>query len=75
MIVGAAAMAIFMFLAIIGIAILVFEILMFIDAIRNPHLDDKEKILWCLGMLLLHPFVAIFYYFLARSSLEKPAAK
>lgn len=47
--------------------ILAFEIWMFIEAIRNPHLTDTQKLLWCLGMLLIHPFVAIFYYFLEYS--------
>jgi hypothetical protein len=50
--------------------ILAFEIWMFIDAVRNPRLTDLERLLWCLGMLLIHPFVAIFYYFMARSDLE-----
>ncbi len=68
-------MAIFMFLTIIGIAILTFEVLMFINVIRNSHLSETEKVLWCLGMLFLPLIVAIFYYYLARSSLEKPAAK
>lgn len=47
--------------------ILAFEIWMFVDAIRNPRLSDAQKLLWCLGMLLIHPFVAIFYYLLEYS--------
>lgn len=75
MIFGAAAMAVLMFFAIIAIAVLVFEVFMFIDAIKNPRLSDTEKILWCAGMILIHPIIAIVYYFVARSALNKPAAK
>jgi hypothetical protein len=50
--------------------ILAFEIWMFVDAIRNPRLTDVQRLLWCAGMLLIHPFVAIFYYFLKRTNLE-----
>ncbi len=67
-------MAIIMFFVIIAIAVVVFEIIMFVDAIRNPRLTDTEKILWCLGMFLIHPIVAIVYYFVARSALNKPTA-
>jgi len=50
----------------LGVAILAFEVWMFVDALRNPRLSDSEKLLWCLGMLFIHPFVAIVYYFVAR---------
>jgi hypothetical protein len=53
--------------AIVVIAILliifVFELVMFVSAIRNQLITDNTKILWLVGMLLLHPFVAIAYYF------------
>jgi uncharacterized membrane protein YhaH (DUF805 family) len=70
MIFGAAAMALFMFFAIIGVALLVFEIMMFVDAIQNKRLTDTEKWLWCIAMICLFPLVAVFYYFIARSGLE-----
>jgi phosphotransferase system glucose/maltose/N-acetylglucosamine-specific IIC component len=47
----------------IGLAILVFEVAMFIDVILNKNISDEAKILWVIGMLLLHPFIAIAYYF------------
>jgi hypothetical protein len=47
--------------------IFIFEIWMFVDAIKNSRLTDAEKLLWCLGMLFLHPVVAIFYYFMGYS--------
>jgi hypothetical protein len=56
--------------ALILAIVLAFEIWMFVDAARNPRLSDKGRLLWCLGMLLVHPFVAIFYYFTSRSDLE-----
>ena len=43
--------------------ILAFEIYMFVHLIRNDSIDSNTKILWALGMLILHPFVAIIYYF------------
>ncbi len=44
-------------------AVLVFEITMFISVIRNTHIPDNTRILWIIGMLLFHPFIAIAYYF------------
>lgn len=53
----------------LGLLVLAFEVWMFVDAIRNPRLSDNEKLLWCLGIIFIHPFVAIIYYFVARSGL------
>jgi hypothetical protein len=44
------------------LAIFVFELVMFIDVIRNHRITDNVKALWIIGMLLIHPFVAIAYY-------------
>lgn len=63
-----------MFGVILVLAVLAFEVFMFVDAIRNPRLTDTEKILWCLGMIFIHPIVAIVYYFVARSGISKPVA-
>ena len=43
--------------------ILAFEIWMFVHAIQNDNISNDRKILWLIGMILLHPFVAIAYYF------------
>jgi hypothetical protein len=43
--------------------VLAFEIWMFIHAFRNPHISQERKLLWLLGMLLVHPIVAIAYLF------------
>lgn len=45
------------------VLIFIFELLMFINAIRNTTISDNRKILWIIGMLFVHPFVAIAYYF------------
>jgi len=55
-----------MIIILLGI-VLAFEIWMFIDAINNQNLSHDERFLWLLGMLFLHPFVAIAYYFIARN--------
>jgi hypothetical protein len=60
-----ASLLILVTIAVVGI--LVFEILMFVDVIKNPKLTDSERILWAIGMLLVHPFVALAYYFTAYS--------
>lgn len=51
-------------------AVLAFEVWMFVDAVQNRRLTSEERILWCLGMLFIHPFVAIAYYFIGRHKLE-----
>jgi hypothetical protein len=53
-------------MVVLFIAIFVFELMMLIDAIKNPRLTTNNRILWIVGMLLVHPFVAIVYYFVER---------
>ena len=48
---------------IVLLAIFIFEVVMFISVISNKFITDSARIFWILGMLLLHPFVAIAYYF------------
>ena len=43
--------------------IFVFEVWMLVNAITNKAISGTSKALWVLGMLILHPFVAIAYYF------------
>ncbi|MFA5004333.1 MAG: hypothetical protein WC498_03605 [Candidatus Saccharimonadales bacterium] len=52
------------FLSLLFLAILAFEVWMFVDAVRNPKLTDNEKLIWCLGMIFVHPVIAIVYYFI-----------
>ena len=49
--------------SLLAVAILIFEVVMFIDVIVNKNITDQARILWIIGMILLHPFVAIAYYF------------
>ncbi|HEX7633589.1 MAG TPA: hypothetical protein VF401_04685 [Candidatus Saccharimonadales bacterium] len=50
-------------LIIVALVVLVFEIYMLINAIQNTRISQNAKILWIVGMLLIHPIVAIAYYF------------
>lgn len=68
---SAAGLALALLVGVAVVGILVFEVLMFIDVIKNPRLSDNEKILWAAGMLFLHPVVAIAYYFVAYSKRVK----
>ncbi|HEY4963597.1 MAG TPA: hypothetical protein VIH90_02775 [Candidatus Saccharimonadales bacterium] len=55
---------ILLLLVALGLAlILIFETWMAVSAILNDKLKTETKLLWVLGMLLLHPFIAIWYYF------------
>ena len=56
---------------IILLAIFVFEVAMFVSALRNPRLSTSAKLAWAIGMVLLHPIVAIVYYFV---EFRKPRA-
>jgi hypothetical protein len=55
----------FVFALVVALAVLVlaFEVWMFIDVFKHPTLNNNKKVLWMLGMLLLHPIIAIIYYF------------
>jgi hypothetical protein len=50
-------------LVIFLLVIFIFEIVMIVNAIQNKYITQNAKILWIIGMLLIHPFVAIAYYF------------
>lgn len=43
--------------------ILAFEIWMFAHVCKNHFISPEAKALWIFGMLILHPIVAIIYYF------------
>ena len=48
---------------IVILLILVFEVWMIVDAAINNKLTDKAKAWWIVGMFIIHPFVAIAYFF------------
>jgi hypothetical protein len=50
----------------LAVLVLAFEVWMFIDAMTNQALTTTTRFLWLFGMLLLHPIVAIAYYFTDR---------
>lgn len=45
------------------LAIFVFEIVMLVSAIKNKHITMNARVVWIVGMFLIHPFVALAYYF------------
>ncbi|HEY5442053.1 MAG TPA: hypothetical protein VIJ68_00770 [Candidatus Saccharimonadales bacterium] len=57
--VGASAVILILVLAVI----LIFEIAMLVNAIQNAYITSNARALWIVGMLLIHPLVAIAYYF------------
>jgi hypothetical protein len=50
-------------LLVIALLVFAFEIWMIIDAAINREITDKAKAWWIIGMLIIHPFVAIAYFF------------
>jgi len=50
-------------LLILGGGILAFEIWMFVDAWKNKRISDDRRLIWLIAMILLHPIVALLYYF------------
>jgi uncharacterized membrane protein (DUF485 family) len=53
--------------AVLILMVLAFEIWMLVDLIKNDKITIETKVLWVVGMLLVHPIVAIVYFFVARS--------
>ena len=48
------------------VMLVIFEIWMLVDLVRNRRLRGSAKILWALGILIFQPVGAIVYYFTAR---------
>ena len=44
-------------------ALFAFEVWMIVNAIQNKHITDTARILWVIGMLTIHPVIAIVYFF------------
>lgn len=53
------------------LAIFVFELAMFIDVATNQAIDKTRKVSWIIGMILVHPFVAIAYFFTDHKKRKK----
>lgn len=43
------------------VLVFIYEVYMFVHAIRNPGIAGNRKLLWLVGMVFIHPFVAIAY--------------
>jgi len=51
--------------------ILSFELWMLIDVITNKKVPTRHKVWWAVGMFLIHPIVAIVYFFVSRLHYNK----
>lgn len=54
-----------------ALIILAFEVWMLVDCIKNEHVPLSQKVWWIVGMFLVHPFVAIAFYFASRYHYKK----
>ncbi len=43
-----------------------FEIWMIVDVAINKKISDKAKTWWIIGMVIIHPFIALVYFFTDR---------
>jgi len=48
---------------VVALLIVAFEIWMIVDAAINKKISDKAKAWWIIGMIIIHPFVAVAYFF------------
>ncbi|HSX33236.1 MAG TPA: hypothetical protein VLF91_02775 [Candidatus Saccharimonadales bacterium] len=55
--------ALSLLVCLILLVVLTFEVAMFIHAVGNQAISDQTRMLWLIGMLFIHPIVAIVYYF------------
>ncbi len=46
-----------------ALLVFAFEVWMIVDAALNKKISDRAKAWWIIGMLIIHPFVAIAYFF------------
>lgn len=53
-------------LILVVILVAAFELWMLVDVALNKNIDDKTKAWWIIGMILVHPFVALVYLFTDR---------
>jgi len=48
---------------VVALLIAAFEVWMIVNAALNKKISDKAKTWWIIGMVIVHPFVAIAYFF------------
>ena len=63
---GFIALVVWLVLAAISLAGLLFWVWMLIDAIRNKSLSDTEKIVWVLVIIFVNLLGAVIYFFAGR---------
>lgn len=51
---------------VVALLIAIFEVWMLVDAALNKKISDKAKTWWIIGMVIVHPFVALAYFFTDR---------
>lgn len=51
--------------------VLAFELWMLVDCITNKKVPTPHKVWWIVGMFLVHPLVAIAYFFASRLHYNK----
>ena len=50
-----------------GLMVLIFWVVMLVDAIQNPRLDSTQKIVWVLVIIFLSALGALLYFLLGRN--------
>jgi len=50
----------------IGIFLIIFWVIMFLDVLKNRKINDTNRLIWGIGMLVLPP-LALLYFFVAYS--------
>jgi hypothetical protein len=50
-------------IVLVALLLVAFEIWMLVDAALNKKISDQAKTWWIIGMILVHPIVAIVYFF------------
>jgi len=56
---------------VLAILVLAFELWMLIDCILSKKVPTTHKVWWIIGMFLIHPIVAIVYFFVSRLHYNK----
>jgi len=51
---------------IFGVLYLIFWIVMLVDCIQNPRLNDTERVVWVLVLLIAQFIGPILYFFIGR---------
>ena len=50
----------------VGIALLVFWVMMIVDCAKRKNLSDNERVVWILVLVFLQALCALIYYFAVK---------